>query len=604
MPRPPLTAPGVPAPLDGFDYPAPRFPRYLLQERTDDIEELMPLARAHVRRRYGRSALGDVQPGDELLIVTFPHQKEIVFEALRRALLEIGVAKVDRIDVTDLGMETTQYSAADGWREITDRLPPMIEEGVEFNVAAAALKRFLDDRPGYTGVYAGEAGRSHWKRAAGKRIRNNWVYSTYEDFVGRANGVPDEVWRTVDLMVVDAFRNAAAVRITSPEGTDIGWEVTEQQAELWPQGAYISGHILGSTIQGIRFGHPVETFLREAQILMPTLNGVIGGTTNHTGYYPHVQVTVESGMIAHIEGGGRYGDLWREVVERYRDTQYPGFPYRAGPTSTTLDRHEPEELPADRDAVELQRLVDQPAGAGPGRGHPLRLRCRALGQDIPRLREVEQAADHALPARAQPVRHLRDQAAGHRRVGEAHRQGPDRRAGPPAGGPAGQQPRRRPPPRVRLDPGAAGDQLPRRLPERLRAGPGGLDPARAGRGVRPWLTSDGATPFYLPVGDEVELFQAAYEQRIPVLLKGPTGCGKTRFVEHMAWRIAREREQPVDEPLVTVTCHDDMTAADLVGRYLLSADGTRWLDGPLTRPSGPGRSATWTRSSRRARTPR
>ena len=78
-------------------------------------------------------------------------------------------------------------------------------------------------------------------------------------------------------------------------------------------------------------------------------------------------------------------------------------------------------------------------------------------------------------------------------------------------------------------------------------------------------------PFYLSTGDEVELFLAAYEQRIPVLLKGPTGCGKTRFVEHMAWRIARERRQPVDEPLVTVTCHDDMTSADLVGRYLLSA---------------------------------
>jgi nitric oxide reductase NorQ protein len=82
-------------------------------------------------------------------------------------------------------------------------------------------------------------------------------------------------------------------------------------------------------------------------------------------------------------------------------------------------------------------------------------------------------------------------------------------------------------------------------------------------------------PFYLPVGDELEIFQAAYDQRIPVLLKGPTGCGKTRFVEHMAWRLTRD--------LITVTCHDDMTAADLVGRYLLNADGTAWLDGPLTR---------------------
>ena len=81
-------------------------------------------------------------------------------------------------------------------------------------------------------------------------------------------------------------------------------------------------------------------------------------------------------------------------------------------------------------------------------------------------------------------------------------------------------------------------------------------------------------PFYLPVGDEVQLFEAAFAQRIPVLLKGPTGCGKTRFVEHMAWKLKR--------PLITLACNEDMTASDLVGRYLLDADGTRWQDGPLT----------------------
>ena len=515
-----------------MQYPAPRFPAYLLQERTDDIEELMPIARSHVRRRYGRSALGDIRPGDELLIVTFPHQNEIVFEALRRALLETGVQKVDRIDVTDLGMEVREYSAADGWREITDRLPPMIEDGVEFNVAAAALKRFLDDRPGFTGVYAGEAGRSHWKRAAGKRIRNNWVYSTYEDFISRANGLPDEIWRTVDLMVVDAFRNASAVRITSPEGTDIGWDVTPEQAELWPQGAYISGHILGSTIQGIRFGHPAETFLREAKQLMPTLNGVIGGTSNHTGYYPHISVTVEGGMISRIEGGGRYGDLWREVVERYRDTQYPGFPYPGlGLLQRLLDRDQPEELPADRDALEVQRQLDEPSGACAGGGDPLRVRGRALGPDVPRLREAQQAADHALPARAQHLRHVHGERPPHRRLDEGHRQGPDRGARPSARDAAGEQPRRAAASRVRLDPGAARHQLPGRLLAGLRAGSGVVDRPRADRCLRL------LEPFYLPVGDEIEIFQAAYDQRIPVLLKGPTGCGKTRFVEHMAWRL-------------------------------------------------------------------
>jgi len=83
----------------------------------------------------------------------------------------------------------------------------------------------------------------------------------------------------------------------------------------------------------------------------------------------------------------------------------------------------------------------------------------------------------------------------------------------------------------------------------------------------------GAEPWYRPVADEVALFTAAWGARMPVMLKGPTGCGKTRFVEHMAWKLGR--------PLVTVACNEDMTASDLVGRFLLDADGTRWQDGPL-----------------------
>jgi nitric oxide reductase NorQ protein len=94
--------------------------------------------------------------------------------------------------------------------------------------------------------------------------------------------------------------------------------------------------------------------------------------------------------------------------------------------------------------------------------------------------------------------------------------------------------------------------------------------------------SPDGSPWYLPVGDEVDLFTAAYDARLPVLLKGPTGCGKTRFVEHMAWRL---RPGGHDGPasLVTVACHEDLTATDLVGRYLLAGDETVWIDGPLTR---------------------
>lgn len=97
-----------------------------------------------------------------------------------------------------------------------------------------------------------------------------------------------------------------------------------------------------------------------------------------------------------------------------------------------------------------------------------------------------------------------------------------------------------------------------------------------------------AAPYYLPLADEVDIFQAAYEQRLPVLLKGPTGCGKTRFVEYMAWRLYRgdsstEERRSVAEPLLTIACHEDLSATDLVGRFLLQNDETVWQDGPLTR---------------------
>ena len=92
-------------------------------------------------------------------------------------------------------------------------------------------------------------------------------------------------------------------------------------------------------------------------------------------------------------------------------------------------------------------------------------------------------------------------------------------------------------------------------------------------------------PFYLPIADEVELFLSAYEEKVPVLLKGPTGVGKTRFIEYMSWRLHQHLGEPNQEgvPLITVACHEDLTASDLVGRYLLEGDDTRWIDGPISR---------------------
>lgn len=82
-------------------------------------------------------------------------------------------------------------------------------------------------------------------------------------------------------------------------------------------------------------------------------------------------------------------------------------------------------------------------------------------------------------------------------------------------------------------------------------------------------------PFYLPLGNEVEIFEQCHRHNMAVMLKGPTGCGKTRLVEYMGWRLKR--------PVITVSCHDDLSASDLIGRFLIRHDGTVWQDGPLTR---------------------
>jgi len=89
-------------------------------------------------------------------------------------------------------------------------------------------------------------------------------------------------------------------------------------------------------------------------------------------------------------------------------------------------------------------------------------------------------------------------------------------------------------------------------------------------GVR-WFQHE---PYYLAASNEIDIFTKCHQRGLPVMLKGPTGCGKTRFIEHMAWRLGR--------PLVTIACHDDLSASDLTGRYLIRGEETVWVDGPLT----------------------
>ncbi|SPM34495.1 MoxR-like ATPase [Mycobacterium rhizamassiliense] len=125
------------------------------------------------------------------------------------------------------------------------------------------------------------------------------------------------------------------------------------------------------------------------------------------------------------------------------------------------------------------------------------------------------------------------------------------------------------------DPGNDGGRLHVASTEGAVAPSAAADTAGNGESTRADVGDSAARPYYVAVGDEEDVFKAAYLQGLSILLKGPTGCGKTRFVEAMAHDLGR--------PLITVACHDDLTTADLVGRFLLIGGDTQWVDGPLTR---------------------
>ncbi len=274
-----------------------------------------------------------------------------------------------------------------------------------------------------------------------------------------------------------------------------------------------------------------------------------------------------------------------------------------------LDRHQPQELPADRDAVGATttpgptfpsgpRPASSTSGSAPSTGtrpssSTRRLTsCRRCTSRTCTTSSRRTRSSSATPASGSSSS-TRD---GWRRSTTRGSSGWRESLGGTAS------------PALRLDPGGSRHQLPRGLPPRLRPGPGRLDPARANGGVRPCLRSS-----LTPSARRRSTCRSAMrsrssarptQRRIPVLLKGPTGCGKTRFVEHMAWQLAREHGRDPRAALITVSCHDDLTAADLVGRYLLSPERHRpGSTAPSPRPSAPAPSATSTRSSRPARTP-
>ena len=320
------------------EHASPRFPAYA-QRRPDSGDAVTAAVEAAVGRTSGRGALGPIRPDARVLIVTWDHQDPGLLRLIKDAMLRAGAAEVDSVRWSEMGLPNGRYSAADGWRELSEeRISTVIREGER--VEQRALKSYLGEHPGYTTVYAGDAGEGHYRISIGDAFKANWMYHTYEELAARYPTIPGALQDLIENKMLAQFGRAAEVRITDPEGSDIGWDVTAEEAELWARGARIPWHMIGSTIEGVRFAlvrpafggkieGSLEGFERHAARNYPTINGVVAGTVNHSGFMPHIRVTVEEGRIASVEGGGEYGERLTAVIDRFKDVQTRAIRSRA-----------------------------------------------------------------------------------------------------------------------------------------------------------------------------------------------------------------------------------------------------------------------------------
>ncbi len=334
------------------NYPAPRFPKYLRTVTT--VEPLMTPARLAARQIAGRTPLGLVKPGEQMLIVVPDEQDALIQQAIEKALGERNVKVVWKYSSEMQGLTPAQMKqnmaarktqltyGGDGWKEVgtfQKRVGRFLPPEVQKQVAGKPLPNpppiedlegtvaYLAAHPDIDRVVFGNGGRARQQRAFGKnagKFLGNWTYVKQTDLLSKVPEFPGDVWKLVEEKVLDSLPFIESVHMTDPEGTDVRWSVTEQGAERWAKAAYLQGHIFLYPLQGSR---GILDAAYDSQVF-PDSSGVIAGCSNHTAYYPCVKATIEHGQMTRIDGGGRMGELARMLLDNptLKTVQYPDAP--------------------------------------------------------------------------------------------------------------------------------------------------------------------------------------------------------------------------------------------------------------------------------------
>ncbi len=333
-------------------YPAPRFPKYLRTVTT--VDPLMMPARLAARQIAGRTPLGLVKAGEKLLLVVPDEQDALIQQAIQKALDERGVKVVWMTNSQMGGLTVAQMKqnmevrktkltyGTDGWKEMgtfQPRVGQYLPDAVKKEIAGKPLpfKEKIDDLEGTVAYVAshpdidrviyGGGGRARQQRAFGKnagKFLGNWTYVQQSDLLSKVPEFPGDVWKLVEEKVLDSLPFIESVHMTDPEGTDIRFAITETEAEHWAKAAYLQGHIFLYPFQGSR-GILEAAYATQ---VYPDAAGAIAGCANHTAYFPCLKAIIEHGQIVRIEGGGRFGELARMMlnVPALRDTRWPTAP--------------------------------------------------------------------------------------------------------------------------------------------------------------------------------------------------------------------------------------------------------------------------------------
>ncbi|HXH06035.1 MAG TPA: hypothetical protein VNI83_05520 [Vicinamibacterales bacterium] len=369
-------------------YPAPRFPSYL--RPPSSIEEVMPYVRPLVRARHGLqgAGLGIAEKGDTVLFVVSTDAEDLIVNAIVKAMEERGVTVIVRRDYEMAGvprdealayrkarrsytseqgyMEAANWIEANfpdpdkakGWlrqqrpdlyaklfppeREMTPRQREIYER-MRGEQIGRRIREYLEQHPRIRGVFWGKGGSTslrRYLRPLESKFLGLFLVDNRWDVMSRLGTYPGDVWQLAEDQSMEPIVHADRIEITDPEGTHVTAEISEEMARNWSRGVYQRGHLYMFPNQATgRFGYSVvdypafqgEWLPREPMALA---NGVIAGTTNHTGFFPRWEVTLKDGYVRDVKGGGLFGEALRaflrypninDKVLPFHNANHPGY---------------------------------------------------------------------------------------------------------------------------------------------------------------------------------------------------------------------------------------------------------------------------------------